>query len=117
MRLTYIFDGNICMQLLRFKTLFRKISGYYHPLALSNAVSKLTSFPNPASHVPHLDIYASASDSSSLEFVRYINSVIIIIIIIIIINSINFGKCDNSNSGTHFGKHTSLIFIIVDIVL
>jgi len=30
-------------------------------------------------------LYASASDSSSLEFVRYINSVIIIIIIIIII--------------------------------
>ena len=30
-------------------------------------------------------LYASASDSSSLEFMRYINSVIIIIIIIIII--------------------------------
>jgi len=26
------------------------------------------------------------------------------------INSINFGKCDNSNSGTHLGKHKSLIF-------
>ena len=24
-------------------------------------------------------------------------------------NSINFGKCDNSNSGTHLGKHKSLI--------
>ena len=43
-------------QLLRFGTLFHKISGYYHPLALSNAVSKLTSFPTPASHVPHLAI-------------------------------------------------------------
>jgi len=40
-------------QLLRFGTLFHKISGYYHPLALSNAVSKFTSFPTPASHVPH----------------------------------------------------------------
>ena len=30
--------------------------GYYHPLALSNAVSKLTSFSTPASHVPHLAI-------------------------------------------------------------
>jgi len=28
-------------------------------------------------------------------------------------NSINIGKCDNSNSGTHFGKHKSLIFNIV----
>ena len=28
-------------------------------------------------------------------------------------NSINFGKCDNSNSGTHVGKHKSLIFNIV----
>ena len=27
--------------------------------------------------------------------------------------SINFGKCDNSNSGTHLGKHKSLIFNIV----
>ena len=43
-------------QLLRFGTLLNKISGYYHPLALSNAVSKLTSFPTPASHVPHLAI-------------------------------------------------------------
>jgi len=25
-------------------------------------------------------------------------------------NSINFGKCDTSNSGTHLGKHKSLIF-------
>ena len=24
----------------------------------------------------------------------------------------NFGKCDNSNSGTHVGKHKSLIFDI-----
>ena len=40
----------------RFGTLFHKISGYYHPLALSNAVLKLTSFPTPASHVPHLAI-------------------------------------------------------------
>jgi len=70
-------------QLLRFGTLFHKISGYYHPLALSNAVSKLTFFPTPASHVPTL-LYASASDLSSLEFVRYINSVMIIIIIIIV---------------------------------
>jgi len=43
-------------QLLRFETLFHKISGYYHPLALSNAVSKLTSFPTTASHIPHLAI-------------------------------------------------------------
>ena len=28
-------------------------------------------------------------------------------------NSINFGKCDNSNSGTHLGNHKSLIFNIV----
>ena len=27
--------------------------------------------------------------------------------------SINFGKCDNSNSGTHLGKHKSLIFNII----
>jgi len=59
-------------QLLRFGTLFHKISGYYHPLALSNAVSKLIFFPTPASHFPTL-LYASASDSSLLEFVRYIN--------------------------------------------
>ena len=26
---------------------------------------------------------------------------------------INFGKCDNSNSGTHLGKHKSLILNIV----
>jgi len=25
----------------------------------------------------------------------------------------NFGKCDNNNSGTHLGKHKSLIFNIV----
>jgi len=25
----------------------------------------------------------------------------------------NFDKCDNSNSGTHLGKHKSLIFNIV----
>ena len=25
----------------------------------------------------------------------------------------NFGKCDKSNSGTHIGKHKSLIFNIV----
>jgi len=29
------------------------------------------------------------------------------------LNLINFGKCDNSNSGTHLGKHKSLIFNIV----
>ena len=29
------------------------------------------------------------------------------------LNSINFGKCDNSNSGKHFGKHKSSIFNIV----
>ena len=29
------------------------------------------------------------------------------------LNSINFGKCCNSNSGTHHGKHKSLIFNIV----
>jgi len=29
------------------------------------------------------------------------------------LNSINFGKCDNSNSGTRLGKHKSLIFNIV----
>ena len=28
-------------------------------------------------------------------------------------NSINFGICDNTNSGTHLGKHKSLIFNIV----
>ena len=28
-------------------------------------------------------------------------------------NSINFGECDNSNSGTHLVKHKSLIFNIV----
>jgi len=28
-------------------------------------------------------------------------------------NSINFGKCDNSNSGTHLGNIKSLIFNIV----
>ena len=28
-------------------------------------------------------------------------------------NSINFGKCDNSKSGTHLGKHKCLIFNIV----
>jgi len=26
---------------------------------------------------------------------------------------VNFGKCDNSNSGTHLEKHKSLIFNIV----
>ena len=39
-------------QLLRFGTLFHKISGYYHPLALSNAVSKLTFFPTPPCYTP-----------------------------------------------------------------
>jgi len=28
-------------------------------------------------------------------------------------NSINFSKCDNSNLGTHLGKHKSLTFNIV----
>jgi len=29
------------------------------------------------------------------------------------LNRINFGKCDNSNTGTHLGKHKSPIFNIV----
>ena len=41
-------------QLQRFGILFHKTSGYYHPLVLLNAVSKLTSFSFPASHVHHL---------------------------------------------------------------
>ena len=49
-------------------------------MALSYAVSKLTLFPPRLAMFPTL-LYASASDSSSLEFVRYRNSVIIIIII------------------------------------
>jgi len=42
-------------------------------------------FPPQLAMFPTL-LYASASDSSSLKFVRYINCVIIIIIIIIIMN-------------------------------
>ena len=41
-------------QLLWFGILFHNTPGYYHPLVLSNVVSKLTSFPFPASRVPHL---------------------------------------------------------------
>jgi len=41
-------------QLQWFVILFLETSGYYHPLVLLNAISKLTSFPFQASHVPHL---------------------------------------------------------------
>jgi len=63
-------------QLQWFGILFHKTSGYYRLLVLLNAVSKLTSFPFPASHVPHLA-------TEVLEFVHFINFVIIIIIIIL----------------------------------
>ena len=70
-------------QLQWFGILFHETSGYYHPLVLSNAVSKLTSFPSRLAMFPPR--YTSASDSSLLEFVSFINFVIIIITTIIII--------------------------------
>ena len=70
------------LQLQRFGILFHKTPGYYHPLALSNTVSKLTSFPFPASQIPYHARPAPLT-RAYLEFVCFKNLVIMIITMII----------------------------------
>ena len=69
-------------QLLRFELYSTKYKATTIHWLFQAQSQNLPLFPPLLAMFPTL-LYASASDSSSLEFVRYINSVIIIIIIII----------------------------------